>query len=366
MSASTLAERSLTLFERAGRSPGVRNHVLVIPSVICSHLVADTIADQVAGAVPASHDHGCAQIGEDKAATERTMINVATNPNVAGAVVVGLGCESVQSDDVQAGMEAAGLPVASTVIQRAGGTEEAIEEGIELARTFRERDGKLDRTSEATMRDLTVGIVIGDERPGTRDIAEPLVGTVVDRLVKGGADVVLAGGDRARTAPEDVQSRLGSSKAREAFEAIRNGGRRSFRPVADGMMENPFRAIGEQQIDAVVSYGAQADVESSVTLVDTSSAFAEAATALAAAGAHLIIHLTGEGVPTGHPIVPTIKVCGDAETVAAIEPDIDIDAREASPESVLDRICAVADGADTAAERHGVTDFGITRFGPSM
>jgi altronate dehydratase large subunit len=88
-------EERFEVYEREDGQAGVRNRVLVLPSVICSRIVADRIADEHPSAVSAPHDHGCAQLGADNDQTRRTLANTARNPNVAGTVVVGLGCEHV-------------------------------------------------------------------------------------------------------------------------------------------------------------------------------------------------------------------------------------------------------------------------------
>lgn len=76
--------------------------------------------------------------------------------------------------------------------------------------------------------------------------------------------------------------------------------------------------------------------------------------------------MTGDGVPTGHPLVPVLKVCGDSETLAALPADIDIDARTVTPVELTESVLAVANGKWTSPEYHGVTEFAITRVGPSM
>ena len=45
-------ERGFTGYDRGERGTGTRNRVLVLPSVICSHVVADRIASRVRGQVP--------------------------------------------------------------------------------------------------------------------------------------------------------------------------------------------------------------------------------------------------------------------------------------------------------------------------
>jgi altronate dehydratase large subunit len=342
---------------------GVRDRLLVLPSVICSHQVADRIAEAVPGAVSASHDHGCSQLGADEAQTERSLRGVANSPNVAGAVVVGLGCEGVQSDDLAASLADDGVPVRELSIQGVGGSTEAVERGCDHARALRERAS---RTAPAGLGDLTVGVVSGDLRDSTVERADPLIGSLVDRVVDAGGRVVVAGTERLRPHADAF-----GPAARERYDEV-VGGRDAprtaglARRAADRSLDEVTRAWGGRPIRAVVPYGARASHDAGVALVDAPSRFAEAATGLAAAGAHVVVHATADGVPTGHPIVPVCKVTGDGETYAALSGDIDVDARTATADDLAARIGRVAGGEPTCAERHGLTAFAITRVGPSM
>jgi altronate dehydratase large subunit len=136
--------------------------------------------------------------------------------------------------------------------------------------------------------------------------------------------------------------------------------------AADCSFSEVTRAYGEHSIDSVVEYGQPAAFESGVALLDSPARFEEAATGLAAAGAHLVIHVTADGVPTGHPIVPVIKVTGDDSTAMALPEDIDINAASATADDIIDFVTAVADGRQSSTERHGLSEFAITRVGPSM
>ena len=75
---------------------GIRHQLLVIPSVICAAQASLTIVEGVAGAVAIEHQHGCAQLGGDAHLTEQVLVGLGTHPNVAGTLVVSLGCETVQ------------------------------------------------------------------------------------------------------------------------------------------------------------------------------------------------------------------------------------------------------------------------------
>jgi len=357
---------------RGDRGVGVRDSVLVLPSVICSRIVADRIAEAVPGAVSVPHDHGCAQIGDDKAQTHRAFLGVGSNPNVAGTVVVGLGCESIQSDEVAADLAEMGVPVRETAIQDAGGTEATVEAGVQAVTELREgeRTGA-QRTAEWA--DLTVGVVSGDCSPSTRERADPLVGEVVDRLAHAGARVLMAGSERAVAHPDATASRAADDDVASAVRALLDRHRgvpaRASR-VGQEARDKEFEAVtgawGDQPIRAVYPYGERAAHEDGLALVDAPSRFEEAATGLVAAGAQVVIHVTGDGVPTGHPVAPVLKVSADDATLAAVGDDVDVDARTARPADLLERLASVADGRRVRAEEHGLTSSAITRVGPSM
>ncbi|MFB6141291.1 MAG: UxaA family hydrolase [Halosimplex sp.] len=363
--------------DRGDRGVGVRDRVLVLPSVICSRIVADRIADGVPEAVSAPHDHGCAQIGDDKAQTLRAFLGVGSNPNVAGTVVVGLGCESIQSDDVAADLAERGVPVRETAIQDAGGTEATVDAGVRAVEELRTAgagsSGAGGAEATADLSDLTVGVVSGDCVESTRETADPLVGAVADELVDAGARVVAAGSERVAAHPEAAESRAASdgvaADVRELVDRHRGQPARASRvgrTAADHSFEAVTRAWGDRPVRDVLAYGEPATHESGLAVVDAPSRFAEAATGLVAAGAQVVVHVTGEGVPTGHPVAPVLKVSADRATLSAVGDDVDVDATATDPEAVLDRLRAVAGGERVRAEEHGLTSSAITRVGPSM
>ncbi len=113
---------------------GLRNHLLVLPTVACSCHVAGKIAEGVPGAVAISHQHGCAQIGEDAQVTFRTLAGTGANPNVGGVLVVALGCEQWAAEAFADEIRKAGKPAEVVGIQAEGGTSKAIARGRELLR----------------------------------------------------------------------------------------------------------------------------------------------------------------------------------------------------------------------------------------
>ena len=52
-------------YRRADGAIGIRNHVLVLPSVVCANRVARGISQLVSESTWVEHQHGCTQLGAD-------------------------------------------------------------------------------------------------------------------------------------------------------------------------------------------------------------------------------------------------------------------------------------------------------------
>jgi altronate dehydratase large subunit len=85
-------------------------------------------------------------------------------------------------------------------------------------------------------------------------------------------------------------------------------------------------------------------------------------TGLAAAGAQIILFVTGSGHPTGHPVAPTLKITGNPRTAARLADSIDVDVSPALAGSITldaaagrirDALLAVCDGRMTRNELLG-------------
>jgi altronate dehydratase large subunit len=359
-------------YKRGIGEMGVRNRVLVLPSVICSHMVADRIADAVPDAVSTSHGHGCAQIGSDNDQTRRTFLGLGSNPNVAGTVVVGLGCEVLQSDTVASQLEERSVPVRELSIQGVGGTDECIEEGIDQVYDLRRLARETARTS-AALGDLTVGVVSSDLRDSTVEEAAPLMGHLAESIVEAGGRVVVAGSERLTANPEAATAAAANDEVADSLNALfarhRNYPAKATRIAAEARrmdFVNITQSWGDLPVSEVVDYGDRATIDSGLTVLDAPSRFEEAATGLAAAGAQIVIHVTSDGIPAGHPIVPVLKVSGNTNTVAALSEDIDVNATNTDAAAFCERVLSIADGELCCAEQHGLTQFAITRIGPSM
>ncbi|TFG21240.1 MAG: altronate dehydratase, partial [Promethearchaeota archaeon] len=121
-------------FPRKKGRPGIRNKIVILPSVVCVNNVATQIAKKVENAIALPHPLGCGQFGPDFNVTSRTLSGMATNPNVYGVVVVGLGCENITSKLLARQVKRMKKPVEFFDVQDVqGGTIAAIEKGITFA-----------------------------------------------------------------------------------------------------------------------------------------------------------------------------------------------------------------------------------------
>ncbi len=130
-------------YKRSDGRVGVRNHVLVVPTVICAAVVAERIAaaiEPIGAALP--HLAGCGQLGPDMNTTHDTLAAYCRHPNVGAVIVVALGCEQVVAQHLAEAARRAGKPSETIAIQAEGGTLRATARGIEIARTFAERLGR--------------------------------------------------------------------------------------------------------------------------------------------------------------------------------------------------------------------------------
>jgi len=62
-----MEENKFMGYRRPDGSAGTRNHVLIMPTIVCVNYVSRAIARNVNGTVWVEHQHGCSQLGADAA-----------------------------------------------------------------------------------------------------------------------------------------------------------------------------------------------------------------------------------------------------------------------------------------------------------
>lgn len=124
-------QATFTGYRRPDGQVGIRNHVVVMPTVICANQAVTAIAEGLP-AVAIPHVYGCAFDGRENVGLEQTLIGIGRNPNVAAVLVISLGCETASLEKIVAGIAASGKPVEGLRIQEVGGTVRTIARGREI------------------------------------------------------------------------------------------------------------------------------------------------------------------------------------------------------------------------------------------
>ena len=142
---------SITGFNHPPRGVGIRDHQLILPSVVCSTHISRKIASQV-GAITFAHQNGCGIIGQDVSGIDNFFIALANHPNVQSTLVVSLGCETTQGPELLPKIDQKQSDL--LVIQDSGGAAATYEKGVELATKLRSNNP----STKAPLDKLIVGL----------------------------------------------------------------------------------------------------------------------------------------------------------------------------------------------------------------
>ncbi|MFI4927295.1 MAG: UxaA family hydrolase, partial [Burkholderiales bacterium] len=184
---------------------GTRNFIGILATVNCSATVVKKIAEwftperladypNVDGVVAFAHGIGCGMemTGEPMQLLRRTMAGYARHPNLAAALVIGLGCERNQLRGLmeEQGLEA-GPNLHTFVMQETGGTRKTIEAGVEAVKALLPEANQARRQTVSASH-LTVGLQCGGSDGFSSITAKPALGAAVDILARHGGTGILS------------------------------------------------------------------------------------------------------------------------------------------------------------------------------
>jgi len=382
-------------YPRADGKVGVRNHVLVVPTVICASVVAERIAAAIApvgAALP--HLAGCGQIGPDLTVTHETLAAYARHPNVGAVIVVALGCEQVVAQQIADVARQSGRPAHIVSIQGEGGTLRATARGIEIARDLAAAIDRIER-AWCPASSLVLSVKCGGSDYTSGLASNPAVGRLADTIVDLGGAVVLGEIAEIMGAEHVLAARASTPAAgaqllrvvnRVEAEAMALGVDIRGTQPSPGNIRGGLTTIEEKSLGATHKAGERTRLEDVVgyaapitkrglTVMDTPGLDVESVTGMVGGGAQLVVFTTGLGTPTGNPIAPVIKVTGNARTAQTMADNIDVDVSgiltagepfDVAAHRLLSELLEVASGRPTAAERLGHREFAIHRRNPTI
>ncbi|MEF3304781.1 UxaA family hydrolase [Paenibacillus sp. GYB003] len=380
-------------YRRPNGEVGIRNHLLIIPTVICANQVCSRITQLVPETVAIPHQHGCSQIGADKQRTFDVLAGTGKNPNVGGVIVISLGCEVIDPQALAEAIKVTGKPVEVFDIQSVGGSVKAIQHGTELARRMR-AELDLQEKTEIPFGELKIGVKCGGSDATSGLASNPALGEAADSLIREGGTVVigetteiigaehvLAGRCRTPEVSEQLYHIVDRfEKEVERMGADMRGGNPSPGNIAGGLTTIEEKSLGciskcgTAPIEGVIEYAEQIPA-GGLYFMDSPGNDIECVSGMAAGGAHLVCFTTGRGTPTGSAVIPVIKITGNKKMYERMTDNMDVDVSdmlsgtltlEDAGERIWREIREVSAGKLTKAEILGHTEFSINRIGPSL
>src|SRR5580693_661206 len=380
-----------------------RNYLGVLTTVNCSATVAKKISEaftsdtlreypNVDGVVAITHTTGCGMDinGDGMQVLRRTLSGYARHVNFAGILIIGLGCEVNQAEDLFSTQNLPRGPLLSSMtIQESGGTVGAIRRGVERIREM------LPMANEVTRRtvsagNLTVGLQCGGSDSYSGITANPALGAAVDLLVSHGGTAILSetpeiyGAEHLLTrraiSPEIGEKLISRIRWWEAYTE-RERGEMNNNP-SPGNKAGGLTTILEKSLGAVAKGGttnlvdvfkyAESVAAKGLVCMDTPGYDPVSATGQVAGGANLICFTTGRGSVYGCKPAPSLKLATSSRLYQQMADDMDINCGEildgnASIQELGQRIFKLvletASGRKSRSEAHG---FGAEEFVPWM
>jgi altronate hydrolase len=375
---------------------GTRNYIGIFSSVNCSATAINKIAEwftperladypNVDGVVAFAHTSGCGMSSPSYHfdVLRRTIAGYVRHPNLAGALIVGLGCERNQvADLVQSQALHEGGLMRTMVMQEVGGTRQTIEAGIAMVKEMLPAANAIERQSVPASH-IMIGLECGGSDGFSGITANPALGAAMDILVRHGGTAILSETPeihgvenmltRRAVSPQVGQKLLDRLAWWKEYTAGQNA---QFNGVVghgnqQGGLANIFEKslgsamkAGTTPLQAVYEYAEPID-RAGFVFMDSPGYDPVAVTGQIASGANLICFTTGRGSMFGSKPAPTIKLASNTAMYTRLQEDMDINCGlvldgEASIEQmgqmIFDDILRAASGERTKSELLGLGD----------
>jgi altronate hydrolase len=407
-------------FDRGPNKPahqryGTRNYIAVISTVNCSASTSKYITERIKasgvlkdypnvdGVVPIVHKMGCAHQyeGPDHRQLEMTLAGFANHPNVAGYLLIGLGCEIVQARELVANQHLVQLggtgakPEAPTVltIQETGGIGKTTEAGVRAVVAMLARVNDVKRV-QLPAKHIMLGTNCGGSDGNSGITANPALGVASDLVVQQGGTSILAetpeiyGAEHVLTrravSAEVGQKLVDRIKWWEWYTSV-FGAEINNNP-SPGNKKGGLTTIYEKSLGAIAKAGTTAMVDvvryaepvtaKGFVVMDTPGYDPVSMTGVVAGGANVCVFTTGRGSVYGCKPAPCLKVATNTPLYERMEEDMDINAGpildgtpvEVVGKQIFDAILATASGKQTKSEIHGVgeEEFAPWSIGPTL
>lgn len=378
-------------YSRPDGSVGVRNHVLILPATRNVNYICHRIALAVPGVTTFYTTGEYGRTGGDRKRLARFLTGIARNPNVANVLLIGMphgyGYPEFQTDALAAEIAKSGTRLEILNVDRCGGLEGTVVQGIRLAREL-VREATAMRREAASLSKLTIGMKCGDSDATSGLAGNPALGRAVDRLIGAGGTALfsetleLIGAEqtlvqRAKT-PEVAQRLLRLIADWEARATSIGEDIRTINPIPENIAagittleEKSLGAVektGTRELSGVLDY-CERPGEPGLWLMDAWMSSYSLLPSFAAAGAQIVLYQLGgnELPPEDAPlsavdpglVAPLLTISGNPRTAKAAGDYLDVstggvllgtETLDAAGERILEEIVRAANGRATRGE----------------
>jgi len=383
-------------FCRPDGKVGVRNEIWIIPTVGCVNNVATAIAKQANAYVKGSvseviafpHPYGCSQMGEDQENTRKILADLINHPNAGGVLVLGLGCENSNIEVLKPYIgEYDENRVKFLVAQEC---EDEIAESVEIIKGLIEYAAGFEREPVSVSK-LVIGMKCGGSDGLSGITANPLVGRFSDMLIEKGGTTILTEVPEMFGAETILMNRCENEELFYKTVDLINDFKNYFKRHDQTIYENPSpgnkaggistledkslgctQKAGSAPVKGVLAYGERVTMPG-LNLLSAPGNDLVASTALAAAGAQIVLFTTGRGTPFASP-VPTVKISTNSKLANKKSNWIDFNAGvlvedqtfEEQAKALFDYVAEVASGRQVCSEAAGFHDMAIFKQGVTL
>lgn len=381
-------------FRRKDGKVGIRNEIWIIPTVGCVNDVAKTLVKQnqdlvtgtIEGLYTYTHPFGCSQTGADHAQTRKLLAALTRHPNAAAVLVLALGCENLTHEQFVA--ELGEYDSDRVKFLTCQNVEDELVAGREILEQLAAFAGQFER-EEIPASELVIGMKCGGSDGLSGITANPTVGRFSDLLVSMGGSTVLTEVPEMFGAEGFLMDRCVNEEVFHKAVNMINGFKNYFIRHNEVVYENPspgnkaggittledkscgcVQKGGSAPIMDVIGYGDAVTTKGLNMLYGPGNDLVSA-TALTAAGAHMVLFTTGRGTPFGAP-APTMKIATNTPLATKKKNWIDFNAGvvadgkrtlDEAGADLLNLVLEVASGKQTQAEAHGFREISIFKDG---
>ncbi len=383
-------------FRRKNGKVGTRNYIGIMTSVNCSATVASFIAQEINcsgilkdypnidGVVALTQDNGCVidYRGVIFDTFKRTAWGYATNPNMGGVMMVGLGCEGFQIPRFKEAYKVEeGETFRTMTIQETGGTRKTVEAGVKAVTEMLPAVNAQKRET-CLASDLILALQCGGSDGFSGITANPALGMAVDLLVRQGGTAILSETPEIYGAEHLLTRRAATKEVGEKLVSIikwwedyarRNNMEMNNNPSPGNklgglttILEKSLGAAakgGTTTLTAVYNYADPVTAKGFV-FMDTPGYDPVSATGQVAGGANLMCFTTGRGSAYGNKPCPSIKLATNSDIYRRMMDDMDINcgdiidgvSLEQKGQEIFELILKTASGEKSKSEILGYGD----------